>query len=89
MYLVKKLAYLEDFLQYAGTEYFFVESGYLADQPRALQMIEDMIAEGSLRDLRYEWGNMVARVTLGGPAPKEPQQAVAQFHENYSMQGYR
>ena len=52
-------------------------------------MIEDMIAEGSLRDLRYEWGNMVARVTLGGPAPKEPQQAVAQFHEKYSMQGYR
>ena len=89
VYLVKKLAYFEDFLQYAGTEYFFVESGYLADQPRALQMIEDMIAEGSLRDLRYEWGNMVARVTLGGPAPKEPQQAVAQFHENYSMQGYR
>lgn len=85
VYLVKRLAYFEAFLQYAGTEYFFVEAGYLADQPRALQIIEDMIAEGSLTDIRYEWGNMVARVHLGGPEPEGPEEAVAQFRENYSM----
>ncbi len=85
VYLVKKLAYFEEFLRYAGTEYFFVEAGYLAGQPRALQIIEDMIAEGSLRDIRYEWGNMAARVTLGEPAPADPLLAVAQFREHYSM----
>lgn len=85
VYLVKKLAYFEQFLEYAGTEYFFVEAGYLADQPRALQIIEDMIAEGSLSDIRYEWGNMAARVTLKSEAPVNPEGAVALFHQNYSM----
>lgn len=85
VYLVKKLAYFEEFLQYAGTEYFFVEAGYLGNQPRALQIVEDMIAEGSLRDIRYEWGNMVARVSLDGSEPENPEQAVARFHENYIM----
>lgn len=85
VYLVKKLAYFEQFLEYAGTEYFFVEAGYLANQPRALQIIEDMIAEGSLSDIRYEWGNMAARVTLNHEAPLDPESAVALFRQNYSM----
>lgn len=85
VYLVKKLAYFEEFLEYAGTEYFYVEAGYLAAQPRALQMIEDMIAEGSLTDIRYEWGNMTARVELPGTVPKDPRAAVEDFRRNYRM----
>lgn len=83
VYLVKKLAYFEEFLQYAGTEYFFVEAGYLAGQPRALEMIGDMIAEGSLTDIRYEWGNMAARVTLPPVLPADPEAAVEAFYQNY------
>lgn len=89
VYLVKKLAYFEEFLEYAGTEYFYVEAGYLAGQPRALQMIEDMIAEGSLTDIRYEWGNMAARVALPGHPPSNPQEAVEDFRRNYSMTAER
>ena len=85
VYLVKQLAYFEEFLRYAGTEYFFVEAGYLAGQDRALQMIEDMIAEGSLSDIHYEWGNMTARVTLDAGPPDDSQQALEEFRENYSM----
>ena len=85
VYLVKRLAYCEEFLRYAGTEYFFVEAGYLAGQDRALQMIEDMIAEGSLSDIHYEWGNMTARVTLDAGPPDDSQQALEEFRENYSM----
>lgn len=85
VYLVKRLAYFEEFLRYAGTEYFFVEAGYLAGQDRALQIIEDMIAEGSLSDIHYEWGNMTARVTLDGGPPDDPGQALEEFRENYSM----
>ena len=84
VYLVKRLAYFEEFLRYAGTEYFFVEAGYLAGQDRALQIIEDMIAEGSLSDIHYEWGNMTARVTLDGGPPDDPGQAMEEFRENYS-----
>lgn len=86
VYLVKHLAYFEDFLKYAGTEYFYVEAGYLSKQPRALQMIEDMIREGSLTDIRYEAGNMRAAVALPGTPPGNPEQAVEEFCLNYSME---
>ena len=33
VYLVKKLAYFEEYLKWAGTEYIYVQAGYLADQP--------------------------------------------------------
>lgn len=85
VYLVKRLAYFEEFLRYAGTQYFFVEAGYLAGQDRALQIIEDMIVEGSLSDIHYEWGNMTARVTLDAGPPDDPGQALEEFRENYSM----
>lgn len=87
VYLVKKLAYFEEFLDYAGIEYFFVEAGYLAGQPRALEIIEDMIEEGTLTDLCFEWGNMRAAVDLDGAAPEDPAAALALFHENYAMEG--
>lgn len=48
-------------------------------------MIEDMIAEGSLSDIHYEWGNMTARVTLDAGPPDDSQQALEEFRENYSM----
>lgn len=85
VYLVKRLAYFEKFLEYAGTEYFFVDAGYLAGQPRALEIIEDMIEEGSLTDIRYEEGNMRAKVTLPPITPVHPDLAVEDFHRNYSM----
>lgn len=85
VFLVKKLAYFEEFLEYAGIEYFFVEKGYLAAQPRALEMIEDMIEEGSLTDLTYEWGNLSARVTLPPVPPEDPVAAAEDFHNNYSF----
>lgn len=85
VYLVKRLAYFEQFLEYADTEYFFAEAGYLGEQPRALEMIEDMIEEGTLTDIRYEKGNMRAKVTLPGTPPKNPEQAVEEFHCNYKM----
>lgn len=85
VYLVKRMAYFERFLEYAGTEYIFVEAGYLAGQPRALEIIRDMIEEGSLSDIRYEWGNMAARVTLNAPPPEDPEGALREFGESYSM----
>lgn len=86
VYLVKKLAYFEEFLQYAGVQYFFVEAGYLSGQDRARQIVEDMIAEGSLSELRYECGHMAARLTLGAPPPEDPEKAVEEFYANYRLE---
>lgn len=86
VYLVKKLAYFKEFLEYAEIRYFFVEAGYLADQPRALEIIEDMIEEGTLTDLCFEWGNVRAVVDLDGLPPEDPQAAVEEFHRLYRME---
>lgn len=85
VYLVKKLAYFEEYLKWAGTEYIYVQAGYLADQPRAAQIIEDMIAEGTLKDLTFEWGNMLARVDLDHPFKEPDEKLVQLFRDNYSM----
>ena len=58
----------------------------LADQPRATQIIEDMIAEGTLRDLTFEWGNMLAKVDLDHPFKEPDERLVQLFRDNYSME---
>ena len=85
VYLAKKLAYFEEYLRWAGTEYIYVQAGYLADQPRATQIIEDMIAEGTLKDLTFEWGNMLARVDLDHPFKEPDEKLVQLFRDTYSM----
>ncbi len=85
VYLVKKLAYFEEYLKWAGTEYIYVQAGYLADQPRAAQIIEDMIAEGTLKDLTFEWGNMLARVDLDHPFKEPDEKSLQLFRDTYSM----
>ncbi len=85
VYVVKKLAYFEEYLRWAGTEYIYVQAGYLADQPRATQIIEDMIAEGTLKDLTFEWGNMLARVDLDHPFKEPDEKLVQLFRDTYSM----
>ena len=91
VYLVKKLAYFEEFLEYAGIDYFFVQAGYLADQPRAFEIIEDMIEEGTLRDITFEWGNMKARVALDEKTEELQTEEAERFRQNYCMRenGFR
>lgn len=91
VYLVKKLAYFEEFLEYAEIDYFFVQAGYLADQPRAFEIIEDMIEEGTLRDLTFEWGNMKARVALDEKTEEPQTREAEKFRQNYCMRenGFR
>lgn len=82
VYLVKKLAYFEEFLEYAGIDYFFVQAGYLAEQPRALEIIEDMIEEGTLT---FGVGQYEGQ---GGSGPENEELQIAQaeiFRKNYCM----
>ena len=64
VYLVKKLDYFKEFLKYAGTEYFLIEADYLEKNPRANEIVQYMIEDGSLTDLVCEWGNILGRVEL-------------------------
>ena len=45
-----------------------------------------MIAEGTLRDLTFEWGNMLAKVDLDHPFKEPDERLVQLFRDNYSME---
>ena len=40
-----------------------------------------MIEDGSLADVRYENGNMLAQVNLDGKLPTDPQAAAEEFYQ--------
>lgn len=83
--LVKTLDMFKEFLKYAGIEYFYLEAGYLTDNPRALELVEYMIEEGTLTDLVYEYGNALGRVELTGQPSEETEAALREFKELYCV----
>ena len=78
--LVKTLDYFKEFLQFAKTEYIYVQAGWLEPGTRAYDVVRYMIEDGSLADVRWENGNMLARVNLDGSIPAEPEAAAAEFY---------
>ncbi len=51
-----------DFMEYAQTDYVYVEKSYLQRDSEEWMLIEDMIRKGYLTDLFYEDGNVLASV---------------------------
>lgn len=80
--LVKTLENFKQFLRYAGTQYLYVEAGYLEEGSRAWDVVRYLIEEGSLADIRFEHGNMLGRVNLEGEIPMEPEREAAEFYQN-------
>lgn len=78
--LVKTLDYFKEFLQFAKTEYIYVQAGWLEPGTRAYDVVRYMIEDGSLADVCWENGNMLARVNLDGNIPAEPEVAAAEFY---------
>ncbi|MBT9778396.1 hypothetical protein GPL15_18010 [Clostridium sp. MCC353] len=62
VYLVKKLDYFKEFLRYAKIDYLYVQADDETDGPRAAEIVRYMLEDGSLYDVKYEYGNMIARV---------------------------
>lgn len=62
VYLVKKLDYFKEFLRYAKTDYLYVQADDETDGPRASEIVRYMLEDGSLYDVKYEYGNMIARI---------------------------
>ena len=79
--LVKTLDYFKEFLQFAKTEYIYVQAGWLEPGTRAYDVIRYMIEDGSLADVRYENGNMLAQVNLDGTLSTDPRAAAEEFYQ--------
>lgn len=83
--LVKTLDDFKSFLRYAGTQYFYIQSGYLEEGSRAYDIVRYMIEDGSLADVRYEYGNIIATVNLDGEEPAVPEDALDEFYTSYRL----
>lgn len=57
VYLVKTLDLFKGFLNYAGTDYIYVNDGFLENHERAGDIIEYMIEDGSLTEIIDEGSN--------------------------------
>lgn len=65
VWLVKKLDYFKEFLRYADIDYLYVQADDSTDGPRAAEIVKYMLEDGSLYDVKYEYGNMIARIDHG------------------------
>lgn len=80
--LVKTLENFKDYLRYAKTGYIYAEAGHLEEGSREWDVLRYLVEEGSLTDIRYENGNMVARVSLDGAGygAEEAARAAEEFY---------
>ena len=91
VWLVKKLDYFKSFLAYAGTEYIYVQAGYLEEGSRAEEIIRFMIEDGSLQNIVYENGNLLGVVVLAPEqarrGERSPEEELQRYYECYQMEG--
>ncbi|MDO5415869.1 MAG: hypothetical protein Q4F29_01605 [Lachnospiraceae bacterium] len=79
--LVKTLDDFKAFLKFAGTDYIYVQAGYLERGTRAYDVARYLVEDGSLADIRYENGNVLGRVNLDGAIETEPEKQAAEYYK--------
>lgn len=83
--LVKTLEDFKSFLRFAEIEYLYVQAGYLEEGTRCYDVVRFLVEDGSLGDIRYENGNMVACINLDGAYPVDPEWEAEEFYRNIRM----
>lgn len=83
VFLVKTLDNFKGFLRYAGTEYVYVQSGYLTSGSRVRDIVRYMLEDNSLANVIYEGGNMLLQVNLDGAYEDNPKEVLEQFYQMY------
>lgn len=83
--LVNSPEAFETYMTYAKTDYVYAEAGYLGpgSWEWSLDLLRDLIRRGSLTDLFFENGNMLARVSDTAVPEEEAQNNLEQFEREY------
>lgn len=81
--LVKTMDSFVEFMDYAGTDYLYVQAGYTGDGERSYTLVKDLIEWGKLKPVCYEQGNLLAAVNPGGEYGPASTQALTEFEECY------
>ena len=83
--LVNSPEAFETYMAYAKTDYVYAEAGYLGpgSWEWSLDLLRELIRRGSLTDLFFENGNMLARVSDTAVPEEEAQNNLELFEQEY------
>ena len=83
--LVNSPEAFETYMAYAKTDYVYAEAGYLGpgSWEWSLDLLRELIHSGSLTDLFFENGNMLARVSDTAVPEEEAQNNLEMFEQEY------
>ncbi len=83
--LVNSPEAFETYMAYAKTDYVYAEAGYLGpgSWEWSLDLLRELICRGSLTDLFFENGNMLARVSDTAVPEEEAQNNLEMFEREY------
>ncbi len=81
--LVKKMDYFVEFMDYAKTDYVYVQAGYTGGRLRSYTLVKDLIEWGKLVPICYEKGNLLAAVDVKGEHSQASVQALKEFEQYY------
>ena len=83
--LVNSPEAFETYMAYAKTDYVYAEAGYLGpgSWEWSLDLLRELIRRGSLTDLFFENGNMLARVSDTEVPEEEAQNNLEMFEQEY------
>ncbi|WP_024293377.1 glycosyltransferase family 39 protein [Lacrimispora indolis] len=81
--LVKKMDYFVEFMDYAKTDYVYVQAGYTGEENRSYTLVRDLIEGGKLIPVCYDNGNLLAMVDVNGDYSEKSAQALTEFEQCY------
>lgn len=81
--LVKTMDNFVEFMDYAKTDYVYVEAGYMEEEKRCYSLVRTLIEYGKLIPVCYEEGNVLARVDINGDYTETSRAALTEFDKCY------
>lgn len=83
--LVNTVEAFEEYMAYAQADYAYVEAGFIGEESWewSYGLVRQMIERGTLTDLVFEHGNVLAKVDLDGVSSEETEENLRLFDENY------
>ncbi len=81
--LVKKMDYFVEFMDYAKSDYVYVQAGYTGEENRSYTLVRDLIEWGKLIPVCYDNGNLLAAVEVNGDYSEKSARALTEFEQCY------
>lgn len=83
--LVNTVEAFEEYMAYAQADYAYVEAGFIGEESWewSYGLVRQMIGRGTLTDLVFEHGNVLAKVDLDGASSEKTQENLHLFDEHY------